>query len=320
MFKILYLFIVSFFLIITPGLSQENNVELEPQIVAEVNGVKISKKELEQELRSNLKDEVDSFDQDQKHVLLRTMLQKMVERALLLQEAKTMIPSDEELKLFVSTINANLPEKESFNSQLKEFGVDKSKYLSRLKEELGIKKYLDEKLFKNLTVSETEIKDFYINNHKDYSLPKQVCARHIFVKIPDNASEEVIAEKKQKTEEIRKKFSDKKNDFATIARRFSEASNRGKGGDLGCFTQNQLPKSFSEKAFELKAKEISEVVRTAEGFHIIKVSRHKGGETPELEEIKDRIEKRVIRSKREGLLNDHIKKLTEKGKVIVYYR
>jgi parvulin-like peptidyl-prolyl isomerase len=291
------------------------------QIVAEVNGESISKEQLDAELRSSLREEVDKFKDEEKHVLLRTMLEKMVERLLLLQEARVMklIPGDAELEKFIVSINAQLPKKDQFEHQLKKFGVDENDYRERLRQELGIKEYLDRKVFKFLAVSPQEIEKEFNDNLSLYKEPLQVCARHIFIKVPKSAAEEVVSEIEKRAQSVRKMLDTKDSDFATIARRFSEANNRGRGGNLGCFTKNQLPKAFAESAFKLSEGEMSNIVRTSEGFHIIKADKFKGGKTPELEEVKTRIENKLLRSKRAELLKEHLEKLKKDGKVILYY-
>jgi parvulin-like peptidyl-prolyl isomerase len=296
-------------------------VEKDKQIVAEVNGVGITKKQLNAELRGQLREKLDVFKEEERHVLLRTMLEKMVERLLLLQEAteQDLVPGEKKIEEFIGSINSKLPEDDKFEAQLQRYGVDKTEYMQRLREELGIKQYLDKNVFKGLAVKDSEIVEEFLKNSKNYVPPKEVCARHIFLKADSSLTEQQQFEIKDKAEKIRKMLDEEGSDFATVARNFSQASNRGKGGDLGCFTANQLPREFSDEAFRLKTGEIGQVIKTTEGFHIVKVERIKGGQEPTLELVKDKIGKKLLRDKRAELLKAHLDKLKSEGKVILYY-
>lgn len=103
--------------------------------------------------------------------------------------------------------------------------------------------------------------------------PKEVCARHILIKVgssPGEPSSQAEADARNKAEAILFSLNVMKNDFAQLAREFSEDASTAKGGgDLGCFARGVLVREFEDVAFALKVGETSEVVRTPFGFHVV---------------------------------------------------
>ena len=116
---------------------------------------------------------------------------------------------------------------------------------------------------------EAMAKEYYDENREtDYS-KEEVHARHILIKIDPDDSEEVKSEKRQKLEGILKEAREKKN-FYELAKLHSEdASNSGKGGDLGYFGKGQMVKPFEEAVFSMEKGDISDIVETRFGFHIL---------------------------------------------------
>ena len=174
-------------------------------------------------------------------------------------------------------------------AKLKEY-FEKNKERYRVPEKINVR-YLeiDPKAFKGeVEVTEKEIQSYYEYNADRYSQPKQVKARHILFKVNEDDSEEVKNTVKKKAEKVLEKAR-KGEDFASLAEEYSEGPTKSKGGDLGYFKAGQMEKPFEEAAFALKKGEISDLVQTRFGYHIILVEDIKeAGMTP-LENVKGEI-------------------------------
>jgi len=138
------------------------------------------------------------------------------------------------------------------------------------------------------TIVEQEISDFYELNPERFKDPKQIKARHILFKVSPNASKSEVGEAIERAIAVLKKARGGE-DFAALARKYSQGPTASKGGDLGYITRGQMPKPFEERAFSLKAGEISGPVRTQFGWHIIKVDHIKDGTIKTLPEVRDQI-------------------------------
>jgi peptidyl-prolyl cis-trans isomerase D len=138
-----------------------------------------------------------------------------------------------------------------------------------------------------LTISDAEIDAFYKNNLSQYQTPAQVRASHILLKT-EGKDENAV---KAKAEEILKLAKAPNADFAGLAKKYSEdESNNTNGGDLDYFGRGRMVPEFENAAFAMKAGEISDLVKTAFGFHIIKVVDNKPESTRPVAEVKTEIE------------------------------
>ena len=138
-----------------------------------------------------------------------------------------------------------------------------------------------------VTVPEAEIEAFYNQNLSQYQTPAQVRASHILFKTEGKDEKAVQAA----AEEVLKKAKAPGADFAALAKQYSEDdSNNANGGDLDYFGRGRMVPEFENAAFAMKAGEISNLVKTAFGFHIIKVVDNKPDTTRPLSEVRAEIE------------------------------
>jgi len=123
-----------------------------------------------------------------------------------------------------------------------------------------------------VTVSEDDIQDYYESNPEKFKSPKTVEARHILIKLGPDANAEEVESARQRIETVLE-MAKEGRDFAELAKQYSEGPTKTQGGNLGAFRREAMVKPFADKAFSMKAGEISEPVRTRFGWHIIKVEK-----------------------------------------------
>jgi peptidyl-prolyl cis-trans isomerase D len=142
-----------------------------------------------------------------------------------------------------------------------------------------------------ITVSDADIKSYYEENVKQrYSTEEQRQASHILIGVNRKASEEEKAKAKTKAEQILGQLRKNPTDFAKLARENSQdPGSAEKGGDLGFFRKGMMVKPFEDAAFNLKQGEISDLVQSDFGFHIIKVTAIKPAAQRSLDEVKGEI-------------------------------
>ncbi len=119
-------------------------------------------------------------------------------------------------------------------------------------------------------VTDQEIEEFYQLHQDNYREPKKVHARHILFRISEKAKTAEIQEILDRAKKVLN-LARKGDNFAELARKYSEDPTAAKGGDLGYFKSGDMVKPFADSAFSLKKGEISDLVRTRFGIHIIKV-------------------------------------------------
>ena len=153
------------------------------------------------------------------------------------------------------------------------------------------------------SVAEEDIQDYYESNLEKFKNPQTVQARHILIKVDQNAEPEEVESARQRAEDVLK-LAREGQDFAALARQYSEGPTKNKGGDLGTFRREAMVKPFADKAFSMEAGDISDPVRTRFGWHIIKVENVNPAKTLSLAEARADIEKTLIAERSRNLAYD----------------
>jgi foldase protein PrsA len=234
-----------------------------PDVVATVNGEKITKQMLGDTL----------FDWD------ATMtLEEMIDQRIVAQEARKagVVVSLEEIKAKIEEVKTRIPPGQSFEDALKGIGMTPGHYFARVKFQLQMEGILK----KQVEVTDEDLSGY-------------IKASHILVRVTYTQDE---AERAKKDEEAKAKIEKIAKDiqggldFAEAAKANSDdTSNKDKGGDLGFFPKNVMAPEFEEAAFKLKPGEMSGVVKTSFGYHLIKMT--KSGKDATADERKELIDK-----------------------------
>jgi len=224
--------------------------------------------------------------------------QKAVDERL--EQWKKQFPNEEAYKKAMSTANLSVP-------QMKE---DITKVMT-------IEKFIVERFVDKTTVPENEIKAYYESRLNLFKQPEQVKASHILIKLEPKAKESEKKDALKKIRDVQKKQI-KGDDFAKLAKEYSQGPSNAKGGDLGYFKRGQMVPAFEKVAFKLKPGEVSDIVKTRFGYHLIKVVDKKPESTVPYEEIKDRLGQYLKQEKVQKEIKQLVEKLRKKAKVEMF--
>ena len=185
---------------------------------------------------------------------------------------------------------------DSFKDEIKVEQQDLQKWFETVKEnyrsepeiKLQYLPYTFEDLEKKITVDDNQVKAYYQENLASFQVPEQRRARHILLAAREGDSAERHREQQQKATEVLN-IVKKNSDFAAAAEQYSEDPSKGNGGDLGFFQQGSMVPEFDAKVFSMQPGEISDVVKTSFGYHIIKLEEIKPAATRPLQEVRDTI-------------------------------
>jgi len=144
-----------------------------------------------------------------------------------------------------------------------------------------------------VVISDEEVESYYEENKDMYQQEWQVRARHILFKLEAEATEEEEEEVRKRALSVLEKAR-AGEDFADLAKEYSEGPSSEQGGDLGYFSSGQMVKPFEDAAFGMEKGEISDLVKTQHGYHIIKVEDIKEDRTKILTEVQDEIRRRLL--------------------------
>lgn len=179
---------------------------------------------------------------------------------------------------------------------------DEFKEILEQNKDILLKNYALNKIIQDEDATEEELKSYFENNKNQFSKPQSAKASHILVK----------------TEEEAKEISEKIKDgmsFEDAAKEFSTCPSNERGGDLGEFTRGQMVPEFEEVAFSMEDGEISDLVKTQFGYHIIKLAHRTKEEEKSFEEVKDQVYQQVVRLKQQESYVKKIEELKSKNKV-----
>jgi peptidyl-prolyl cis-trans isomerase C len=173
---------------------------------------------------------------------------------------------------------------------------------------------IDKEFGNTVSVADKEVKAYYDKYPSFFKKPEQVRARHILIKVDPKADSKEKAEAHKKIEDIQHKLQ-KGEDFEALAKEFSQCPSAANGGDLGSFGRGQMVKPFEEAAFALKPGEVSDIVETRFGYHLIEVMDKKPATTIPYKDIKDRLKQYLKQEKIQKEVRLYAEKLKEKAKV-----
>jgi peptidyl-prolyl cis-trans isomerase C len=199
---------------------------------------------------------------------------------------------------------------EMFKNMLAAQGQSLDAVRGQIKKTLGY-----EKLLGTIEVNDAEAKTFYDENKEDFNTPEQVKASHILVKVAPAATPEEKAAAKAKIDGLLKQAK-AGGDFAALAKENSDdPGSKIKGGDLGFFDRGTMVKEFADAAFAMKVGQISNVVETQFGYHIIKVTDRKEGGMTSFANAKADIVKSLQDKKKNELFRQLIEKVKAGAKI-----
>lgn len=287
--------------------------------VAVVNGVTISKDAYDRELDFFVRRAAPGGQQipDVQMAQMKSeVLESLIDRELLFQESKKkgiQVKSDA-VSDQLQKIQQRYPNKEEFKKLLSNMGLTESDVQAQIERGMAIQKLIDKEVTEKIKVSDEETKAFYDKNPQLFQQPEQIKASHILIKVQADAPADQKAEARKKIEDVQQKVK-KGEDFATLAKTYSEGPSGPKGGDLGYFRRGQMVKPFEEAAFSLKPDETSEIVETQFGYHLIKVNDKKPAKKMTYTEVKDRLSENLKKQKQDSEANAYIETLRKDAKI-----
>ena len=208
---------------------------------------------------------------------------------------------------------------EEFQKALKDQGMTEKELRELIRRNVVIDAYIEKMIVPKQTVTEVEIKTFYEKNPEAFTQPEQLRVSHILITLDPKATADEKKTARTKIEDLLKQAR-AGADFAKLAQDNSSCPSSKQGGDLGYFGKGQMVKPFEDAAFALKPGEISGVVETQFGYHIIKAVEKKAPSKVALEDVKPKIEESLKRRKVGEAVNKTLEEARKKAKIEVFLK
>jgi parvulin-like peptidyl-prolyl isomerase len=187
-------------------------------------------------------------------------------------------------------------------------GLSWEDYRQKVREQIRRAKLLSRVVHKEVTVDEEGLERFYIQHIERFKEPDQIRASHILIMIPQDADDLLVEALRQKGEKILEKLR-RGEDFGELARLHSDDASAKNGGDLGFFKRGELLPEFEQVTLNLQPGQVSGLVRTKIGFHIIKVTARKEGSVIPYEEVTDKVKDQYVEEESRKLYEAWLKKV-----------
>ena len=190
------------------------------------------------------------------------------------------------------------------------FEDNKENYKTDVQLKVRYLRFAPEAYRSDVSITEDEIRYYYNENQEEFKAPTTVEARHILFKLDMNADAKTVERTKENAINVMKMAREGK-DFSELAKQYSEGPSGANGGYLGAFKKEDMVKPFADKAFSMKAGEVSDPVRTQFGWHIIKVEKVNESRKRSYEEAKEEIETKMMDERAKILAYDAAETISE---------
>lgn len=287
--------------------------------VAVVNGVVIARIQFDKELKVHLERvsrQGSQITDDQMEELKKDILEGLIEREVLYQESQKagIKIADQKVDDQVAAIKKRFPNEEEFKKALAGMGLTEEDVREQIQHGLAIRELIDQKVANKVVITDEETKAYYDANPQLFNQPEEVKASHILIKVEPTADDATKAAARKKVEELQQKLKDG-GDFAELAKENSEGPSNARGGDLGYFKRGQMVKPFEDVAYSMKIDEVSDLVETRFGYHLIKVYDKKPEQTLAYADVKDKIAQRLKQEKVEKDATRYVEDLKKGAKI-----
>jgi peptidyl-prolyl cis-trans isomerase C len=288
-----------------------------PEIIARVNGEVINKTDFENAVKGLEGRAGAPVPGDQRDRVYRGVLDDMISYRLLVQEMKTrkIVVPDSEIDAQVAQIRAQFQTDAQFQQALAMQKTTLAAVRDDARSQIGVENLVESEIGTRTGVKPEAITDFYQKNPGKFQQGARVKASHILISVPENADAATKLQAKTKAEAVLKDLKAGK-DFAAAAKLSSQdPGSAPNGGDLGFFEPGQMVPPFEQAAFALKPGEMSGLVESPFGFHIIKVAEKQASRVIPIEEAMPQIEQYLTGQNRQALTEAFVNTLKAKAKI-----
>jgi peptidyl-prolyl cis-trans isomerase SurA len=224
--------------------------------------------------------------------ILDEALNSIVEEKLQLQEGKKrgLVVDDSAVDAAVKDIEQkNGLQEGQLAVMLESEGRSMKSYKNHIRDQILLSKVVRFEMGSRVNISERKIAKYYYDNQKDFWEPSKARVRHILILTEEGLSANKIKEKYLLVKGILREVKGGR-DFAAAAKEYSEDISASEGGDVGFVDKGKMVPEFENAVYKMKEGEISDIVKTEYGFHIIKVDQVLAGRTLPLKDVKNKIQ------------------------------
>lgn len=243
----------------------------------------------------------------------KDLLRNLIDQQLWLSKGKELgITGETELIGRLNEIRKqyNMSSLEDLEKAAQEQGVSYDDFKANIRNQIVTQQVMRDQVGRRISFTPGEVQRYYDEHKQEFAQPENVKLSEILVSTGDSPDDAKIAAAKAKADDIVAKLKSGA-DFAQIARSSSDGQTASQGGDLGTYKRGQLAKVFEDATFGLKTGDVTDPIRTKQGFVIFKVVQHVPGGVPPMKDVEQQVEEAYYSSKMEPAIRDYLTKMRE---------
>lgn len=297
-------------LLISPILSAGLVID---KVIVMVNDDIVTTKELDRAFKPLERQYVQTYQGEELRLKLiearRQILERIIDQILLYQESRSKGISikSSEIDEALNTVKVKFPSLAKFKEVLHQQGISTFAFRENIKKQLYVNRYKETFISSRIDVMVSDLKDYYEAHKKAYFEPEEVRASQIFIPFEIDADKEFV---RKKTTKIYESLQNGEN-FEEIARQFSKGANAPQGGDLGFLKNGQMLKEVEDELSRMFIGDISPIIKSSVGFHILKLTARKEPRQMLLSEVEERVRSQVFAGKAKEKYVDILTQLRE---------
>lgn len=300
---------------------KENKDIAKQDYIARINGTDISQAEFDKQFNLVKQQHTNMgmpLNDEKLKEYKKNILDGLIEQELLIQESikQGIIVNPEIVQTELDNFKKQFKSEKEFQKKLTEMNYSEKMVRAQIKRTKTMRQLIDEKILPSITIADEEAKSYYDTHPDEFKQPERVRASHILVKVGPTSTDTEKADARKKIQDIKSKL-DNGEDFAKLATANSDCPSSKNGGELGTFSRGQMVKPFEDSAFSLKPGEVSDIVETRFGFHIIKSEEKEVAKTLAYNDVKENLKNKLQHDKLKEMMPTYIDSLKEiwQGKV-----
>ena len=293
--QIVYLFFFFLLFVMSPRLAAGAVIEQvivvinsEPYTLSNLN--RYAKEKMSRGFPTGSLEQINSADRG---VLEQFITDKLLEAEV--REAGLGVSEDEVSRYIEQVKKSNRLSDDDLKAALSREGQTMTGYRANVKAEMEKSEIIDRQVRRKVNITDDDVERYYKLNTKNYRSPERARIRHILLALPENAPADRVQSAMEKSKELYQKIIAGGEDFAGLAREYSEGAGRAQGGDIGWVNRGSLISGLEDVAFQkLSVGQVSEPFRTSMGVHIVKLEARDTGNTLSLASVAPRIKEELI--------------------------
>jgi len=245
-------------------------------------------------------------------------LRDLIDQSLLAQRGKDMglsVEAEVVKQLDQIRIQNKLKDMDELEKAVTQEGLNWDDFKNNIRNKILTQQVIQREVGSHITIGHEETKKYYEEHKNDFVKPEEVALRAIEL-TTEGKNETQIVDQKKKAEDLLKRINEGE-DFAVLAKRFSDGSTAQQGGFLGVYKRGELSKELEDRVFAMKKNELTDVIETKQGFLILQVlERYDAGVQP-FEKVENEIMDRLYSERMEPALREYLKTLREQSYVVI---